>query len=340
MQKITIPVLALFVLILCAGCKSVDYNPTYTRPLTSGILPRYQGKLLIYTTPSDDDFVFHGHPKSVTGIAWKLKVPLGKMSKKMAGDIYGRSFGAGYEFGGALDINNNGFVVILHPQIEDFAWRMNQAKNLGFAITPQVKMTLSLQLLSADKKAVIFQRQYESGWVDGNSYVISVTPFEAINSLIHKTMANLMVDSIRDLDTAMHPNLPQTQPLPESFSMRDEGIENSLYFWSVWSSEMAAIGRQQGQLRSSTYRPNLMNQSRQSVFTDSRFIETNISGNFEGWTGNTVWAMDNDQVWQQAQYSNHYHYAYHPKVIVFPSNGTWFMRVDGDDDQVQVQRIK
>jgi hypothetical protein len=48
---------------------------------------------------ADDKFVFHGHPKSVTGIAWNLKVPLGKMSKKMAGDTYGHLFEAGYEFG-------------------------------------------------------------------------------------------------------------------------------------------------------------------------------------------------------------------------------------------------
>jgi S1-C subfamily serine protease len=216
-------VLLVFGAALLAGCKTVAYNPTYTRPVAINIVPRYQGKLLLFTTPSDDKFVFHGHPKSVTGVAWNLKVPLGEMSKKMAGDIYGHLFEAGYEFGHEIDTNNNRFVVILHPQIEDFAWRMNQAKNIGFAITPQVKMTLNLQLLSADKNTVILQRQYESGWVNGNSYLINITPFESVNAAIHETMASLMVDSIRDMDAVMRPNLTQSQPLPPSNSPKFSG---------------------------------------------------------------------------------------------------------------------
>ena len=326
--------------VLCAGCKTVTYNPSYTRPVTMKITPRYSGKLLLYTTSAEDKFVFHGHSKSFTGIAWDLKVPLGKMSKEMAGDIYGHLFEAGYEFGSQVD-TNSGYALILHPKIEDFAWRMNQAKNLGFAITPQVMMTLDVQLLSPGENKVIFQRQYESGWVDGNSYVVNITPFEAVNVAIHKTMANLMVDSIRDLDALMQPNSPQMQPQPPSFGTRDEGMASVIGFWSAWSQEMSALdsfhpfyGQPYPYWQTSTPKTS------GSVYTEPHFIETYISDNFEGWTGNTIWKMDNGQVWQQAEYSYHYHYAYHPQVFIFPSNGEWFMRVEGDDGQIKVQRLK
>lgn len=69
-------------------------------------------------------------------------------------------------------------------------------------------------------------------------------------------------------------------------------------------------------------------------------IVAHIEGAFEGWTGNTAWVLDNGQIWQQAQYSYHYHYAYNPEVTIFTSNASWFMRVAGDDAQIQVQRIK
>lgn len=217
MNKITIFALAFLTVFLCVGCKTVDYDPNYTRFATTNIVAKYHGELLLFTTSSDDKFIFHGHPDSLTGTAWNLSVPLGEMSKKIAGDIYGHLFEGGYEFGDKSDTKKQ-FAAIIYPQIEDFSWRMNQAKNLGFAITPQVKMTLNLQLLSEDKSSVIFQRQYESGWIDGNSYLISVTPFESVNAAIHKTIANLMVDSIRDLDILMKTNLFQVQPSDQSAS--------------------------------------------------------------------------------------------------------------------------
>lgn len=112
-------------------------------------------------------------------------------------------------------------------------------------------------------------------------------------------------------------------------------------FWSAWSEEMAALnslhpfyGQPYPYWQGST--PKIPG----SPYTEPRFIETYITGDFEGWTGNTIWAMDDGQVWQQAHYSYHYHYSYHPPVIIFPSNGEWFMRVQGDDQQIQVQRLK
>ena len=227
MNKI-IPALLLLNAILCAGCKTVEYNPSYIRPVAQSVEPRYPGKLMILTTSSEDQFVFQGHPDSLTGVAWNLKVPFGEITKKASGEIYGHLFQSGYEFGRTADTNR--FAITIHPKIEDFAWRMNQLKNIGFAITPQVKMTLDIEMLSSNQ-SVLLQRQYESGWVDGNSYVLNLTPFDSVSLAIHKTIANLMVDSIRDLDAILRPDA-SPQPLPKSFSMTDDGMAACIAFWS------------------------------------------------------------------------------------------------------------
>ena len=203
------------------------YNPSYIRPVAQTVAPRYPGKLLILTTTADDHYVFHGHPDSLTGVAWNLKVPFGEIAKKSSGEIYGHLFQSGYEFGSEPETNQ--YVVTIHPQIESFAWRMNELKNLGFAITPQIKMTFDLELLSSNQ-TVLLRRQYESGWVDGNSYVVSLSPFDSVSLIIHKTLADLMVDSIRDLDAILTPNAGP-QPLPKSFSLKDDGMEAVINFW-------------------------------------------------------------------------------------------------------------
>lgn len=69
-------------------------------------------------------------------------------------------------------------------------------------------------------------------------------------------------------------------------------------------------------------------------------IETEIDGDFEGWEGETIWKMSNGQVWQQSSYAYHYHYASDPKVLIYRADGGWKMKVDGDDDTVEVKRLK
>ncbi|HHT9138744.1 MAG TPA: hypothetical protein ACFYEK_16055 [Candidatus Wunengus sp. YC60] len=43
-------------------------------------------------------------------------------------------------------------------------------------------------------------------------------------------------------------------------------------------------------------------------------IESHIEGDFEGWEGETIFKLDNGQIWQQSSYDYTYHYAYHPEA--------------------------
>ncbi len=69
-------------------------------------------------------------------------------------------------------------------------------------------------------------------------------------------------------------------------------------------------------------------------------IKSHIDGDFEGWEGETIFKLDNGQIWQQASYAYIYHYAYHPEVMIINVKGTWKMKVEGVDDMIEVKRLK
>ncbi len=69
-------------------------------------------------------------------------------------------------------------------------------------------------------------------------------------------------------------------------------------------------------------------------------IETKIDGEFEGWEGETIFKMMNGSIWQQSSYAYTYHYAYMPDVIIYHKVGSYYMKVDGVDDEIQVRQIR
>ena len=72
----------------------------------------------------------------------------------------------------------------------------------------------------------------------------------------------------------------------------------------------------------------------------SGVIENSINGNFDGWTGDTIFKLQNGQIWQQSSYDYKYHYAYSPNVTMYQSGSGYKMKVDGVDSTISVTRIK
>ena len=69
-------------------------------------------------------------------------------------------------------------------------------------------------------------------------------------------------------------------------------------------------------------------------------IESSISGEFHGWDGETVFKLDNDQIWQQAEYDYEYEYEYHPDVTIYETSGGCKMKVEDMEETIFVKRIK
>jgi len=71
-----------------------------------------------------------------------------------------------------------------------------------------------------------------------------------------------------------------------------------------------------------------------------QYISSKIDGEFTGWTGSTLFPLQNGQIWQQNKYAYKYHYAWSPDVLIYLSlNGYYKMRVSGVADYVTVTRI-
>ncbi len=74
--------------------------------------------------------------------------------------------------------------------------------------------------------------------------------------------------------------------------------------------------------------------------TNYETVESRIDGDFEGWDGDTVFQLENGQVWQQSSYAYTYYYAYRPDVRIYDESGVWKMKVDGLDEVISVERLK
>lgn len=67
-------------------------------------------------------------------------------------------------------------------------------------------------------------------------------------------------------------------------------------------------------------------------------IQSRIDGEFNGWHGDSVYTLQNGQVWQQDSYKYEYKYSYCPEVVVFDGEAGTMMNVDGTS--AHVRRIR
>lgn len=72
----------------------------------------------------------------------------------------------------------------------------------------------------------------------------------------------------------------------------------------------------------------------------SGVIESSIDGTFNGWTGDTIFKLQNGQIWQQSSYDYTYEYDYCPKVTIYKSGVGYKMKVDRVKGTISVTRIK
>lgn len=61
--------------------------------------------------------------------------------------------------------------------------------------------------------------------------------------------------------------------------------------------------------------------------------EGQIDGDFEGWTGETIYKLMDGHIIQQSEYHYHYHYAFSPRVIIYRSRGGYKIHVEDDNDE-------
>ncbi len=74
---------------------------------------------------------------------------------------------------------------------------------------------------------------------------------------------------------------------------------------------------------------------------DAEGIRTRVIGEFRGWTGDTVFRLENGQVWKQRLKGRWFYRAESPEVVLRKNTiGFWEMRVVEADRAVGVTRLK
>jgi hypothetical protein len=69
-------------------------------------------------------------------------------------------------------------------------------------------------------------------------------------------------------------------------------------------------------------------------------INTRINGDFNGWSGTTIFYMTDGTAWQQAEHNVYYFNAYMPPVTIVNRDGRYYMRVGNADREIMVKRVK
>jgi hypothetical protein len=68
-------------------------------------------------------------------------------------------------------------------------------------------------------------------------------------------------------------------------------------------------------------------------------IRSRIEGEFNGTENETIFNLQNGQVWQQVGYRYRYHYLYAPRVEIDASGSRGTMTVAGFREPIEVRRV-
>ncbi len=196
---------ALLPLCFIGGCAyTANYNPSYLASARRPVTEPFEGKILLVTSGQDDKYVYTGNPTSFTGAATSLTIPVGQILKESAVAAFVDAFKGGadtknLEIGAVVtDASDGKYVAVVTPKLVSYSYEYNQAKNLGFAITPTAVVVADVRIIDHEGKAN-FQKQYESGPVEGPAYMINMSPHEEINKVTHKAFYEIFSKAASDI---------------------------------------------------------------------------------------------------------------------------------------------
>jgi hypothetical protein len=67
-------------------------------------------------------------------------------------------------------------------------------------------------------------------------------------------------------------------------------------------------------------------------------IKATIINDFNGWSGNTIFELDNGQIWKQSEYDYDYNYSFRPDAIIYSNGYDYKILVEGKS--VGVKQLK
>lgn len=184
-------------LVITSCTTSLNYNPSYQGRVSPIPGPQLPGRAVILTTEVDDNYVFEGSPTSFTGGGTSIRIPLGLITKEIAQNTFERMFREGVIQARDAELISD-YSVAITPVVRNFSYAYNQLRNAGMLVTPQVDLSISVDVLDTDGN-LLRSNTFVSGTKDGDSYFMSGNPGERINQLAHEVVTELLNQAASDV---------------------------------------------------------------------------------------------------------------------------------------------
>lgn len=121
---------------------------------------------------------------------------------------------------------------------------------------------------------------------------------------------------------------------------RNSGLSTRVWVEDYWLSRSSVVSKHTSKCGKTPVRQSAAPSTSMARASSADVIQSNMAGEFTGWEGDTVFVLDNGQVWQQATYSYRYHHAYRPRVTIVPTPQGHLMQVEGVDATILVRQIR
>lgn len=186
---------AVLVTLFLGGCAaSMPYRAAYVPSGPTTQVDRVNGRVLVFTTATDDDRSII--PGATSATAFKMNVQAGVMARQIAVTVFSRvADGVGESHGLA---NAGRYAIVLHPQIENIDYGFTHPKHLGIEVTPQVRVVMRITLLDPVGN-VLLEKEYDSGPVSKGPSIVGEKLVERTDMLVHEAIYELMLRVAGDI---------------------------------------------------------------------------------------------------------------------------------------------
>ena len=186
---------AVLATLFLAGCAaSIAYRAAYVPNGPSSTANRVKGRVLVFTTFTDDNRWITPGPTSVT--AFKMNVQAGVMAREIAITVFSRVAGGADE---SHDLANaDRYAIVLRPQIENLEYGFTHPKHLGIEVTPQVRVVMRITLLDSTGR-VLLEKDYDSGPVSKGRSIVGEKLVDRTDVLVHEAIYDLMLRAAGDI---------------------------------------------------------------------------------------------------------------------------------------------
>jgi hypothetical protein len=201
-----------FAVALIAGCTAQGrFEAEYLTPVAAPYLA--EAKIVVLMHDHDQQYTFSGKPTSQIGENITLTMPIGSILREVSADVFRSYFMYGTVFTEALSPNLI-YTVAVEPEIRNFSYSYDRSlegdvfdlrrTEDGVAaeplsvITPSIQFELAVRAYDATGK-VLSEKTYQSGVVQGESYMVTSRPHERINATFHKALEQVMLKVADDI---------------------------------------------------------------------------------------------------------------------------------------------